>query len=248
MNGSFVESLVANMVVPQTRTVNGKERLLNPAGWSDATPKIPSPTALVVSTLTGFVDYCKANVDGLLLHELLVQVVDQTRVELRAKLNDEAQEFRRMTLLAATTDLYGKALASFGQFWDAEVFTIWLQSGFVPTPERDEILTLIASIKESDVRETVDNGVSQEVKTAGGVVLVGRSKVPNPVTLQPFRTFREVEQPASRFILRLKSGKEGEKPSCGLIEADGGSWRLEAIQRIGAYLRDHLGESPLVIA
>ena len=47
-------------------------------------------------------------------------------------------------------------------------------------------------------------------------------KVPNPVTLRPFRTFIEVEQPESKFIFRMREGGR-----CAIFEADGahGSWR-----------------------
>ena len=95
----------------------------------------------------------------------------------------------------------------------------------------------------------MDNGVSQQtVTTAGGVVLVGTAPVPNPVTLAPYRTFREIEQPESLFVLRMRTGKDGEKPTAALFEADGGSWKLEAIKRIAAYLREQVGTSPAVIA
>ena len=43
------------------------------------------------------------------------------------------------------------------------------------------------------------------------------------------------------------AGKEGERPSCALFEADGGGWRLQAILRVAAYLRTELGEQPKVI-
>jgi hypothetical protein len=86
------------------------------------------------------------------------------------------------------------------------------------------------------VRETVDDTVGQEVKTARGVVMSERTKVPNPVLLAPYRTFREVTQPESLFVLRLRSG-DGDKPRCALFEADGGTWKLEAIQNVATWLR-----------
>ena len=62
--------------------------------------------------------------------------------------------------------------------------------------------------------------------------------VPNPVTLKPYRTFLEVDQPASDFIFRMKeySGSIG----CALFEADGGAWKMEAMQNMEAYLQDEL--------
>jgi hypothetical protein len=203
---------------------------------------------LKVNTLTGLVDYVKCNLDHLVLDECLVQVVSPNRVELIARIEGDVQEFRRKTYLSATTEMHGSGFA-FGQYQDAESFVIGLQTLFLPSQQRDEILMLLASIKESVVRETVDNGVSQEVKTAGGVVMVGMTKVPNPVELQPYRTFREVTQPVSCFVLRLRSGKGDEKPACALFEADGGVWRIEAIMSVGAFLQEQfLGMAIQVIA
>jgi hypothetical protein len=68
--------------------------------------------------------------------------------------------------------------------------------------------------------------------------------VPNPVRLAPFRTFRDVfEQPESAFVLRVK--KTPTLPEVGLFEADGGEWRLTAIDRVRAWL---VGRLPTDVA
>ena len=51
------------------------------------------------------------------------------------------------------------------------------------------------------------------------------------VTLQPLRTFLEVEQPCSDFLLRV--GKNGE---ITLPDADGGAWKLDAKRKIASWL------------
>lgn len=61
----------------------------------------------------------------------------------------------------------------------------------------------------------------------------GRSRV----ALRPYRTFTEVEQPESEFILRLDD--EGR---VGLIEADGGAWKMTAKASIAAYFETMLKE------
>jgi hypothetical protein len=60
------------------------------------------------------------------------------------------------------------------------------------------------------------------------------------VKLAPYRTFREIAQPASLFVLRLQTSRHGDKPECALFEADGGQWKLEAIQALATYLRTAL--------
>ena len=75
--------------------------------------------------------------------------------------------------------------------------------------------------------------------TFSGIARVEDVPVPNPVELMPYRTFREVTQPTSTFILRLKPGRDGALPTCALFEADGGAWKLRAIQSIAAYLTEN---------
>lgn len=247
MDGTFVKEFKGALAGPVGLTaLDGKVRLFVPQGWSDLTPKPAQVTSLTMNTLTGLVEYIRSGVDSLSLSECLVQVVAPDRVELCARLEGEADEFRRKIYAVATTKMHGVGF-HFGEYLDAESCVIGLQTMFLPSPSREEILMLLASIKESIVRETVDTGVAQEVKTAGGIVMVGMTRVPNPVELMPYRTFREVAQPLSRFVLRLQSRKDEEKPRCALFEADGGVWRIEAILSVTQYLREHLADLVQVI-
>lgn len=99
------------------------------------------------------------------------------------------------------------------------------------------MLKLVGNVKEEAVNTIGDDGVSQSVVAKMGVATVGNVKVPNPVLLKPYRTFVEVEQPESNFIFRMRKG-----PECALFEADGGAWKLEAIDNIKEYLTAELAE------
>ena len=57
------------------------------------------------------------------------------------------------------------------------------------------------------------------------------------VLLRPFRTFLEVEQPESEFLLRVHP-EEG----IGFFEADGGIWKLEAKKNIADYFNTNLAD------
>lgn len=246
MNGEFVEALNAALAKPAWLGKPADPRLLAPQGWNDMTPKPPAVAPLVVGTLTGLVEYLKANRDGLTLENLIVHVSGPGLVEVRGPL--QPQQLGRHAYLAATTALVGEPAFKFGAFVDVETFVIGLQVGFVATPHRDQVVALVSAIKESTVRDTFDDGYAQQVTTAGGVTLVGTQRVPNPVLLAPYRTFREVDQPVSPFVLRVRSGKEGERPLIALFEADGGSWKLEAIQNIAGMLGETLPAGVSVIA
>ena len=109
----------------------------------------------------------------------------------------------------------------YGEFHDAESFNIALQSKFLDTEDKATILQVVGNLKEDAVRT--------------GVATVADVKVPNPVSLRPFRTFIEVEQPESRFIFRMREGGR-----CAIFEADGGAWKLEAKKNIYNYLAEQL--------
>lgn len=70
--------------------------------------------------------------------------------------------------------------------------------------------------------------------------------VPNPVTLRPYRTFLEVEQPESKFIFRIREGSDGQ-PMFKLVEADGGLWKYEAVDAIKKYLTENLPKELLKV-
>ena len=91
---------------------------------------------------------------------------------------------------------------------------------------------------DESVKTYGDDGVSQQATVKSGVTSVASVKVPNPVTLKPFRTFAEAEQPESKFVFRMRKNDDGVKAA--LIEADGGAWKVQAIQNIANYLDEHL--------
>lgn len=117
------------------------------------------------------------------------------------------------------------------------VTPISLQSAFVKNDDRDVMLRVVGNITEQNVKSWGDNGVSQSVVAKSGLATVDEVAVPNPVALQPYRTFVEVAQPESDFIFRMKDG-----PKCSLYEADGGAWKLEAIKNIKEYLNAELAD------
>lgn len=72
-----------------------------------------------------------------------------------------------------------------------------------------------------------------------GVAVKADALVPNPVELIPFRTFQEVDQPASKFVFRV--GNQ-EVPTFKLVEAENSIWKNQAIENVKRFLRDALPE------
>lgn len=96
---------------------------------------------------------------------------------------------------------------TFERFHDAENFNISLQSAFVKNDDRDVTLKVVGNIREEAVNQIGDDGVSQSVVAQTGVATRANVVVPNPVMLQPYRTFVEVEQPVSPFVFRMQMGQ-----------------------------------------
>jgi hypothetical protein len=191
----------------------------------------PTPIPIKITTLQGVVDYLKNDIDDIVhnTNDIFIHVISETKVEVCSTLQYDSSRHTFLTAEAKTPRLI------FGQYMDAESFNVFLQSCFLDFGSRADILKIIGNIQEENVKSTSDNGISQSVVAKIGIVTVGLVEVPNPVLLTPFRTFIEVEQPESKYILRVKEG-----PSCGLFEADGGEWRIAAMKRIFAYLQEQL--------
>jgi hypothetical protein len=198
---------------------------------------LPAEDHLAVSTLTGLVDFVEMGTDTTGREApKFVHIVNHCEVGLFS--GDFGPTKQRTNFItAAFQSLLGQSF-KFGEFYNQEEFVVGLQSLFEPTPSRATVLKVIGTIQENIVKEFADDGVTQSVAAKAGQVLVREIEVPNPVFLKPFRTFREIEQPESPFVLRVRTGKE--KPQCALFEADGGRWKLTAIQAIKEYLEDKI--------
>jgi hypothetical protein len=122
----------------------------------------------------------------------------------------------------------------FGQFMDQEKFIIDMNSLFVPTEQSMAILAYVSGLQDDSSAKIRDNGVSQTTTVKKGVASLAEAAIANPVVLRPYRTFAEVEQPEGLFIFRMQR-REGSVPSCALFDADGGMWRVKAMETIKSW-------------
>ncbi len=193
----------------------------------------PSPTALPIVTLTGLVDYIETNIDELIPSGLIVHVVNFRLVNLLGGLNKQWANRNQYIRVECDSPKF-----PFGSFMDVENFIIGLQSMFVQDEQTANILKVVGNVKDGTVTAFKDDGVSQKVTAKSGISRVEEVPVPNPAILAPYRTFLEIEQPASKFVFRMRSGEQA--PTCALFEADGGTWKNEAIMRIKAWLAERI--------
>lgn len=184
--------------------------------------------SLRINTLTGIVEYVKANLERV-NENMFLQILDEKTVVLKGLLDvDGGRE--TLVVAEAITPKF-----NYGSFHNSEELIIALQSKFTQTQDRDLLLKVVGNVKEENVRETGDNGVSQAVTIKTGIATATDVLVPNPVRLAPYRTFLEVEQPSSAFVFRMKDGPVG-----AIFEADGGAWRNQAIMNVRDYLKVEL--------
>lgn len=116
-----------------------------------------------------------------------------------------------------------------------EKAVIELRSLYIPNEGTDYLLKLLGSITSESKVTSSDNGVTQAVEAKSGISLMQKVDIRPRVSLKPFRTFIEVEQPESLFLLRISGTGE-----IGLYEADGGVWKLEATRNVAAYFEKEL--------
>jgi hypothetical protein len=200
-------------------------------------PDRPLTATLQIFSLSGVVDYVNGELDSKVKDdaaEIFVHVETPTKVNVYQSVKD--REDRRLCLIQATADV---PRHSWGEYRSLEDMNIYLQSHFLDDGARSNVLEQLAQIVTTDALIQNDDGVSQDVVIQNGIKRATAS-ILNPANLRPFRTFPEIDQPESPFVVRLKkSGENGVY--AGLFEADGGAWRNIARRSIHAYFDKELG-------
>lgn len=158
--------------------------------------------------------------------EVLVQ-------KLAAYENTGYEPDERNTLYRAKADAPGLRTGFRGR----EVALIELRSLCIPNEGTAYLLDLLSRMTNENSVSTNDNGVTQTVEARQGVALNAVVEIKPRVMLRPFRTFLEVEQPESEFLLRVDPDE-----GIGFFEADGGIWKLEAKKNIADYFLKNMGD------
>jgi len=222
---------IVELARPETVTVGGQEFATHVL----QIPPEPRLTFFELHTLTGLVHYILENRDGVDFGETLL-VVDETQVTLASRPRGRMLE----------RDGYARALApacefDFGKRHWRESLQVGLLTWFEETPDREELLAILGNLQGSEIRVEADNGVAQNVTVRTELGPMDRTPLKTLWNLRPYRTFREIEQPESPFLLRLDSDEDRGFAGT-LTPADGGRWKIEARERIAEYLADELAD------
>lgn len=221
----FVEKL-ESMVAPTLFHVDGRtyssERLCR------IDPPRYRPESIDVSGLDSI---CKLvrNEAELTADKIFVRVADYNRVEVFTIYDDQ---MTRSYLYRCKADTPSITVNRFNPYENA---VIELRSLYIPNEGTEYLLKLLSSITSESKVVSTDNGVTQTVEAKQGIAMSQMVQVKPRVSLKPFRTFLEVGQPESEFLLRIS-----EDGKIGLYEADGGVWKLEATRNVARYFESEL--------
>lgn len=192
------------------------------------------PNTLDLSTLNGLVTMIKHE-HGSYLEPLFVRITSPVEVDVFGAMRGDNQRENPFHAVARLPHF------DFNNYYSIENMIIALKSRFASTEDRDYLVKLLGNITDTKSIQTKDDGVTQSVTVNAGIQMLGETRVKPIVTLKPYRTFLEVEQPESEFLIRLKDGQ------AALFEADGGEWRSHAMANIGELLRNMLKDTEDVI-
>lgn len=201
-------------------------------------PHVDRPRSISVSGLDSICKLIRAEREKVGA-TIMVQVSSYKQVDV---MTTYLPDFSRNVLYSAVADAPGIRTG-----WrEHEEALIELRSLFIPNSGTEYLLDLLSHMSENSSVVSKDNGVTQQVEARQGVDLKAMVAVKPRVKLIPFRTFLEVTQPESEFLLRVDKDR-----GIGFFEADGGIWKLEAKRNIAEYfeanLKDLIDDGKVVI-
>lgn len=195
--------------------------------------RIPTDKAdcIRLNSLISTVDYIKDCIVNDKFYFPFIVNVGYKSIDVNSGLNGRLERNH----LAATEPLL--PYISFNQWMDMESFVIQLKTCFVETENLNKLVKIVSSITDESKVSMEDDGFGLKVSQVSGTTIKKQEDLQiNPIVrLVPYRTFMELEQPESRFLLRVRDGGK-----MALYEADGGMWKLDAQKKAAEYLREKL--------
>jgi predicted transcriptional regulator len=208
---------------------------------------VPRPDTIVVHNLRGFCGFISNDIDMRIIKDQSLIVVDSPkRVRLISAVAGD--DLKREELIQAELD-EGLEKFPFGKFLSQEEFAIRFRSLFVQKKGDDfeYVLSYASKLTGGTQIDGSDDGITQEVQVKRGLSGALKDKVAlKPIVkLSPFRTFREVAQPQSEFLLRVRLDSN-DVPTVALFEADGGDWINTATENIVQYIQSLVTDIPVI--
>lgn len=237
MLGEFVREIadLATAGTPKIERLGGRDYILTATGsCKEVIPEARTKPTLETNSLQQLASAVKAELDAysddyihsLPLHVFVTGYDGVKCYETIYKIDEYARDVPYACRMLN--------VPGFSDCWmDHDQAMIALRTKFQENDGSRYLIDLLSRIMTEGSVTSEDNGVSQQVTVQKGVSLVGRENVKPIVKLKPYRTFWELDQPESEFLVRVKEGGK-----IGLFEADGGAWKYKARIAIRDYLRE----------
>ena len=199
-------------------------------GYTNIKPDLEMVENIHLSSLDAMVAFVKT--EAVKNHDAVyITVPDHKTVECFTHPYTALRMNRVYLYTADATDVPGWGEKVALQFEEA---IIALRTRFQKTADTEYALKLLSDITTGSKVTFNDNGVATSVVTKKGIDLQSNTTIRPIISLRPYRTFQEVEQPASEFLIRIN------ERNITFVEADGGMWKLAARNTVKKYLEQAL--------
>lgn len=206
-------------------------------------PVIDHPDTLGLHSLDALIKMIKTELKPIADNPVYITIPDHLTVRCFAQPNSNERYHRQFFYEVKATDVPG---------WDAKVqlgfeeAQIALRTRFQETDDTIYAMKLLSDICTGAKVVYNDNGIATTITTQKGVALQGNAQIKPIVTLKPFRTFQEVAQPESIFLIRINDR------GISFTEADGGMWKLRARETVKWHLeyalKDLIEDGSVIVA
>lgn len=218
---------------PQILNMNGTTFAVNAdGGVNEIRPIIDHPEALTLHSLNALAKLVKT--EAACAEELLyITIPDHLTVRCFGRPNPEGRWHRQTYYEVKATDVPGwgeKVQMSFDEM------QIALRTRFQQTQDMPYVQKLLSEISTGAKVTFNDSGVATTIVTKKGIDLQANETIRPIVTLRPYRTFQEVDQPESMFLIRIN------ERGIAFVEADGGMWKLKARETVKSSLETMLAD------
>lgn len=229
---AFIEH-IQKTTQPVIHELDGVTYVVTSSGEAvELRPEIDAPDTLPLNSLDALVKLVRSEA-AKMETPLYITVPDHMTVLCFGRAFPEERFARNYYYRAKATDVPG---------WDAKVslpfeeMQIALRTRFQETEDTPYVQKLLSDISTGAKVTYNDNGVATTVVTKKGIDLQSNQTIRPIVSLRPYRTFQEVEQPESVFLIRISDR------GITFVEADGGMWKLQARETVKAYLETQLAD------
>lgn len=209
--------------------------IFSDGGVQELRPTIDHPDILPLNSLDALIKLVKSEAMQFVAGKapLYITIPSHLKVQCFTQPNSAERYFRQFFYEVTATDVPG---------WNSEVklgfeeMQIALRTRFQETTDAIYAMKLLSDITSGGKITFNDNGIATTVVTQKGVALQTNEAIRPIVKLKPYRTFQEVEQPESTFLIRVS------ERGISFTEADGGMWKLVARETIKKFLEEKLSE------